>query len=121
MIRIKVLNGKKAGFLGEDKIYIGRNSYGLKCSVLSNKFKIGIDGNRDEVVEKYRRWLWIEFNKKGEVYEELVKISKRVIEGEEIKLVCWCSPEKCHGDVIKSCIEWMIESGIVAYKNNLSK
>lgn len=107
---IKVLNGKKVGFIGKNKIYIGRNSYGFKGSVLNNKFKIGKDGNRDEVVEKYRRWLWIEFKKKGKVYEELVRISKQVIEGKEVELICWCSPQRCHGDVVKSCIEWMVKS-----------
>ncbi|MGK7898232.1 MAG: DUF4326 domain-containing protein [Xenococcus sp. (in: cyanobacteria)] len=110
---LKVVNGKKVGFVGINKIYVGRDSYSLKGSILKNKFRIGKDGNRDEVVEKYRKWLWIEFNKKGEVYEELVRISKRVIEGENIELVCWCKDLKCHGDIIKSCVEWMIREKIV--------
>lgn len=107
---LKVVNGKKVGFLGINKIYIGRNSYVSKGSVLNNNFKIGQDGNRNEVVEKYRKWLWQEYKKKGEVYQELVRIKNKVIKGEEVELVCWCSPQKCHGDVVKNCVEWMIES-----------
>ncbi len=107
---LKVVNGKKVGFLGINKIYIGRNSYVSKGSILNNKFKIGQDGNREGVVEKYRIWLWQEYKKKSGVYQELVRIKDKVIKGEEVELVCWCSPQKCHGDVIKKCVEWMIKS-----------
>ena len=47
----KVVNGKQVGFIGENKLYIGRNSYGQKGSVLQNKFKVGKDGSRSNVVE----------------------------------------------------------------------
>lgn len=110
---LKVVNGKQVGFVGVNKIYLGRNSYGQKGSVLQNKFKIGRDGSRSEVVEKYRKWLWVEFNKKEEVYEELVRIGNLVKEGKDVELVCWCKPLDCHGDVVKSCVEWMIRSEIV--------
>lgn len=112
---ITVINGKKEGFLGKDKIYIGRKneSYHLNSSVLGNPFTIGKDGDRKEVVEKYRKWLWKEIQEKGEVYQELVKIGKQVKEGNEIKLVCWCKPLDCHGDVVKKCIEWMMKEKLV--------
>ncbi|MDV3002444.1 MAG: hypothetical protein N5P05_004099 (plasmid) [Chroococcopsis gigantea SAG 12.99] len=112
---IKVVNGKKAGFVGKDKIYIGRSNsfYNLKASVLMNKFVIGKDGNREEVIEKYKKWLWMEFKKGGEVYEELVRIGKKVKEGESVELVCYCVPMGCHGNVVKRCIEWMIKDGLV--------
>jgi hypothetical protein len=111
-IMLRILNGKKDGFLGKDKIYIGRKGYGLNGSVLANKFVIGKDGTREEVIEQYRKWLWLEFNKKGEVYEELVRIGKLVKAGNNVDLVCWCKPLACHGDVVKSCVEWMIKQGI---------
>lgn len=110
---LKVVNGKKVGFVGGNKIYVGRSSYGQKGSVLQNKFKVGRDGSRNDVVEKYRKWLWIEFQKKGEVYEELVRIAGLVKAGNDVKLVCWCKPLSCHGDVVKSCVEWMIQKEIV--------
>jgi hypothetical protein len=112
---LDVINGKVNGFVGSSKIYIGRGnkSYGVVSSVLQNRFKIDRDGNRDEVVEKYRKWLWVEVNKKGEVFDELVRIAKKVKMGEKVELVCWCKPLKCHGDVVKSCIEWMIRENMV--------
>jgi len=97
---IKVVNVKnyKEG-LGE---YIGRPS------ILGNPFVIGKDGSRDEVIEKYRRWLWDEFKRGGKVRDELERLCKKVKDGNELVLMCWCWPLRCHGDVIKRCIDWMI-------------
>jgi len=119
----EVINGKNSGFLGNSKIYIGRanKSYLLKGSVLQNRFVIGQDGNREEVVAKYRQWLWQEVQKRGEVFDELVRIAERVKKGETVQLACWCKPLKCHGDVVKSCIEWMIKEGIVWKKRKEKK
>lgn len=97
-------------------IYIGRKWKDLPGSVLQNKYKIGRDGTREEVIEKYRQWLWKEVKKgmKGEggkVWEVLNYIKEDVKEGKQIFLMCWCKPKACHGDVVKSCIEWMIKEG----------
>jgi len=112
---ISVINGKVEGFLGRGKIYIGRGniSYALGGSVLQNKFTIGKDGKRADVISKYRKWLWAEFNKREDVYRELVRIAEKVKAGEKVQLACWCKPLDCHGDVIKKCIEWMIQEGLV--------
>lgn len=106
----RVINGKTSGFRGSSKLYIGRanKSYSLSGSVLQNKFALGRDGTREEVIEKYRRWLWAEVQKRGEVWQELVRIAQKVKAGETVQLVCWCKPLKCHGDVVKRCVEWMI-------------
>ena len=113
MFNLSVVNGKVVGFDGKGKVYIGRGSYGKKGSVLGNKFVVGKDGNRNEVVEKYRKWLWVEFKKKSKVYEELVRIGRKVKNGEKVDLVCWCAPKRCHGDVVRNCIKWMIKDGLV--------
>lgn len=111
----RVINGKNSGFIGSSKIYIGRanKSYLLKGSVLQNQFTIGRDGDREEVIAKYRKWLWNEVQKKEAVFQELVRIAERVKKGEAVQLACWCKPLKCHGDVVKACVEWMIREGIV--------
>jgi hypothetical protein len=111
----RVINGKVSGFRGSSKIYIGRanKSYNLPASILQNKFAIGKDSSREEVIEKYRKWLWDEVQKRAEVFEELVRIARQVKAGESVQLVCWCKPLKCHGDVVKRCVEWMIREGIV--------
>jgi len=102
---IKVVNVK---YYQGNGVYIGRECYGFKESVLKNGFKISVDGNRDEVIEKYRRWLWDEFKKGGEVRDELERLCKKVKDGNDLVLMCWCFPLRCHGEIIKRCIDWMI-------------
>jgi hypothetical protein len=86
--------------------YVGRRCGNWKGSVLGNKYKIGIDGNRDEVVEKYRKWLWEMIKKNDEVVVgELMKLLEI---GDELVIGCWCDEnERCHGDVILNCLRWM--------------
>lgn len=110
----KVMNGKTHGFVGKNKIYIGRNSYQMKGSILGNKFSVKKYG-REGCIAKYKEWLWNEVKKgEGKVYDELVRIGEMMLDSKEnIELVCWCSPLGCHGDIIKSCIEWMIKEGLI--------
>lgn len=86
--------------------YVGRG----KQSKLGNPFVIGKDGDRDEVIAKYRAWLWVEIQKRGEVWNELVALAQRVKAGEQLQLGCWCAPQACHADVIAKCIDWMLRS-----------
>lgn len=55
-----------------------------------NPFKIGRDGNRAEVISKYRAW----------VLKHPRLISKIRTELTGKVLGCWCKPNACHGDVI---------------------
>jgi hypothetical protein len=91
----------KRDFQG-DGVYIGRPG------VLGNPYVIGKDGDRDEVIEKYREWLWNRYQEKRRVYEELLRLSE-IAKKRDLLLVCWCKPKACHGDVIKRCIEWMMK------------
>jgi len=62
-----------------------------------NPFKIGRDGNRDKVIQRYREWL-----------DEMLSIIPHYLD--ELKgktLACWCKPEACHGDVILDAIKRM--------------
>lgn len=79
----KILNKYHSG-VPEGSVYIGRGSpYG-------NPFKIGEDGTRVEVIEKFRRYV---FNNK-----ELLNLIRTELPGKD--LVCYCAPKKCHGDII---------------------
>jgi len=105
---INVENGKIVGWIGEGFVYIGRNSYGMKGSALANKFVIGKDGDRAEVIAKYRIWLWaVVQEKNSKAWDEICELVEKYENGEELSLVCWCKPQACHGDVIKSCIEYL--------------
>ncbi len=63
--------------------YIGRPSK------WGNPFKIGPDGSRKEVIDKYREWIQSQPN--------LMK-SLKELRGK--RLGCWCSPKLCHGHVL---------------------
>lgn len=109
---ITVANGRQVGFTGLDKLYIGRANphpkYNLPGSVLGNPYSIGKDGDREQVVSKYRVWLWQEIKKKGVVYQELISIANRIKAGNNLILTCYCKPLDCHGDIIKRAVEWLI-------------
>ena len=78
----KVLN-KYKDKIGPDDVYIGRPSqYG-------NPFKIGQDGTREEVIEKYRQYV----EAHPGLLEEIRKLKGK-------NLVCFCSPKPCHGEVL---------------------
>jgi hypothetical protein len=64
-------------------IYIGRGSK------WGNPFKIGEHGNREEVIEKYEKWI----RKNPKLMSDLPELKDKT-------LGCWCSPKACHGDVL---------------------
>lgn len=105
MLNLSVVNGKVVGF--KEGIYIGRGGKGLKQSPLANPYKIGTDGNREKVLNLYRKWLWEELNKaNSEVTKELIKILE-LSQEKQVKLICFCHPLPCHGDIIIKCLEWL--------------
>ena len=65
-----------------------------------NPFRIGQDGDRDAVIEKYRRWLWRKIQNEEEV--DLYQLAN--LQGCE--LGCHCHPLPCHGDVLARAAEW---------------
>lgn len=67
-------------------IYIGRGSK------WGNQYHIGIDGDRKEVIKKYRAYIWTR--------SDLIKCIKPELKGK--RLGCFCAPLACHGDVLAS-------------------
>jgi hypothetical protein len=107
MLMIHVVNRRT--FHGPG-IYIGRQMKNIKGSPLGNRFRIGTDGGRDEVIGKYRAWLWREIKSgKGPALEELRRLAALAQTGQDVYLVCWCAPQRCHGDIAKAAIEWMMK------------
>jgi hypothetical protein len=96
-VGIEVTN-RKNGKTGQ---YIGRGS------ILGNRFLIGRDGTRLEVIEKYRKWLWVEVGKKQAVFGELNRLFKIWKRDGKLTLSCFCFPKRCHGEVVGSCLAWM--------------
>jgi hypothetical protein len=60
-----------------------------------NPFEMPDDGGRDEVIAKYRTYY----------LPHKVLLQARLPELAGKALGCWCSPEACHGDVLKGAVE----------------
>ena len=59
-----------------------------------NPFIIGRDGDRTEVIDKYRQWIRVNKELKGMLHE---------LKGK--RLGCCCKPKACHGDVLVEMVE----------------
>jgi hypothetical protein len=79
----RVLNKRTDGHPAS-AIYVGRPS------IFGNPYVVGEDGTRDEVIQKYRDYL----------FSSPVRVAmvKERLRGRD--LVCWCSPQACHADVL---------------------
>jgi len=77
---MKVVNLRKEKYTH----YIGRGS------VFGNPFRIGKDGNREEVIKKYEQWV----RKSNIIMSEIYYLPEDAILG------CFCKPQACHGDII---------------------
>ncbi len=72
----------------EFDVYIGR---GTKWG---NPYIIGKDGTREEVIEKYQRYIVM---RRKDLLEDLEELKGK-------RLGCWCAPKACHGDVLVDLI-----------------
>jgi hypothetical protein len=70
-------------------VYIGR---GTKWG---NKYRIGVDGTREECIQKFK----IDFENNPRLQLEVIKELQGKILG------CHCKPLPCHGDVIVSFLK----------------
>ena len=78
-----VVNLRKSNY----NIYIGRGSK------WGNPFIIGRDGNREEVIKKYREYIM-----QSDLLNDLEELRGKV-------LGCFCKPKACHGDVLVELLE----------------
>ncbi len=80
----KVVHCKKAPY----DVYIGRGSK------WGNPYKIGKDGNREEVIAKYETYIM----NKPELLADIHELKGKV-------LGCYCKPAACHGDILAQLAE----------------
>lgn len=99
----------------KDDIYVGRgsplgNPYSHRGNLTGTKADVLVD-TRERAIEMYENLLryHIETKTKG-VLDELNKIAHRELEGKTTNLVCYCSPQACHGEVIKKIIMEVINA-----------
>lgn len=94
------------------KTYKGPGEYIGRGSPLGNPFKIGPDGTRKEVIQKYTQWLREQLKKREFRYrtpasKEIYRLLKIGRDNKELRLICFCAPLPCHGDVIKHCLQFL--------------
>lgn len=75
---------KHHGATPQGAVYIGRGS------PWGNPFVIGTHGDRNAVIARYQAWLGSQ--------PELIARARRELAGKD--LVCFCAPQRCHGDVL---------------------
>lgn len=68
-------------------VYIGRPSK------WGNPFRSGIDGTKSEVIAKYKEWIQTQ-----PLMNDLHELDGKV-------LACWCTPSRCHGEVLLELLE----------------
>ena len=82
----------------------------MRPHILGNPFRMSSEDEREIVVRKFYHYLRDEYVKKGDVYNELVRLSSIVKDGKDLYLVCCCYPKLCHGEVISRAIMGMISN-----------
>lgn len=70
-------------------VYIGRG----RGSLFGNPFVIGKDGDRAQVIEKYRDYFYRRLAADNEYRSQVLRLKGKI-------LGCFCKPLPCHGDVI---------------------
>lgn len=89
-------------------VYIGRPRGNAPIG-LGNPFRVGAEYQRGEAVEAFKPYARSEWqNPQSEFRRRVLDLARRSYNGEEIKLVCWCKPRACHGDVIKEAIDRIV-------------
>ena len=73
-------------------VYIGRPSR------WGNPFKVAAEDERSEAIERYRDRLAEDLEQNRTTAADLCTLAGR-------RLVCWCAPKPCHGDVLASAAD----------------
>ena len=82
----------------------------MRGTSLGNPYKIDHRHDRMSVLKSYRVWLFRQIKAKNQkVLKALYQIRQAELQGMDVFLSCCCKPHGCHGDIIKSCVEWMIK------------
>ena len=89
------LYNKRGGNAPFNGVYIGRPSkWGNPYSHMPDTLAINRVASRDEAVDAYEKALYAQLIKNP----SLLGTIKRELGGKD--LVCWCAPQKCHGEVL---------------------
>lgn len=96
-----VVNKYKVNMSDPDIVYIGRGSVWGNDSEMKDRS----DSERERVIQNYRKQLRDQL-KGGTITKEML------LDLDGKRLVCYCAPKACHGDVLVKAIEWAKESNM---------
>lgn len=101
-----ILNKHHGAKASDRNFYIGRNS------ALGNPYPITEYRSRDTVIKDYEGWL-INKIQTGDVgvLRMLNNIADKVLDGSNkpVGLICFCAPNRCHGEIIRKVINTTIK------------
>lgn len=87
-----------------NKYHDSYDVYSGRGSIIGNPYEIGVDGTREEVIEKYKIW----FNRK--LKKERFRAALKKMKGK--RLGCFCRPPEgfqgrllCHAQIVWSYLE----------------
>ena len=79
-------------------VFINKERYPKISSKFYNPFKIGKDGTREEVINKYKHYII-------DKLDNDILLQKELIEMKDKNIGCWCYPEICHGNILLELID----------------
>lgn len=86
-------------------VYIGRPHPRFSVgSPLHNPYRLGVEGDRVAVLAKYRRHVRRDWLAGGPLSVELRRLTDFYHATGQLDLICWCSPQACHGDIVTAAI-----------------
>ena len=87
-------------------VYVGRPT------VLGNPYTLEAY-TRTDAIARYRIWLRQQWQRHGEVHAALLQLARRYQEREQLTLLCWCAPQRCHAEVIREAVLGIVQHGLV--------
>lgn len=133
-IKIVSLRGKLSSEPGWVDVRLDRTS------LLGNPFIHAKENLRSQCIAAFRKWLWAciksyQANEgdtvidpaqflveglsicktwkrptAGQVVHELAELEGALYCGYKLRLLCWCGEGRCHLDVVKNCLLWMLSN-----------
>jgi hypothetical protein len=79
-------------------VFVDGERYPKKASVFCNPYKIAKDNTRDDVTNLFREYIMKKLEEDSSLKSLLCSYKGKT-------LGCWCSPERCHGDILVELIE----------------
>jgi hypothetical protein len=104
---IKVIN-KKTHKPTPNDFYIGRGS------VMGNPYHHKESNHPqalykvdtvEEAIDGYGKYLEYSYFNEAAFHKVVIELIERELDDQDTNLVCYCSPDKCHGDIIKKFVE----------------